>query len=269
MKLTFLGTGAADWDINAYVPGQCHRRFSSVLIHSEAMAGDLLIDPGPHIFHFAEQNGTPALYDNVRNVLVTHTHADHFTPETVERLCAGRDCTLWGDPVCMKKLIHSLGAERASRIRFVETTVCRPFPYMIGGYTVYAMRSNHDSGDPTETTRLYVIGDGERMLYYGCDSAWIPTASWNVIKDLPLNVMVLEATCGETARNDWRIFEHNTLEMLELMLTTFRKYHYFAPDVRFYTSHMARTLHTDHETLKAYLAPLGVTPAYDGMVIDV
>ena len=81
--------------------------------------------------------------------------------------------------------------------------------------------------------------------------------------------MVLEATCGETARNDWRIFEHNTLEMLELMLTTFRKYHYFAPDVRFYTSHMARTLHTDHETLKAYLAPLGVTPAYDGMVIDV
>ena len=69
MKVTFLGTGAADWDIKAYVPGQFHRRFSSALIND-----DLLIDPGPHIFHFCEQNGTPSLLDGVKNIIVTHSH---------------------------------------------------------------------------------------------------------------------------------------------------------------------------------------------------
>ena len=85
MKLTFLGTGAADWDINAYTPGVFHRRFSSVLVNR-----DLLIDPGPHVFHYAEHSNDPHILDGVKNILVTHTHSDHFCPETVERLCAGR-----------------------------------------------------------------------------------------------------------------------------------------------------------------------------------
>lgn len=262
MKLTFLGTGAADWDIHAYVPGQAFRRFSSALVNE-----DLLIDPGPHIFHFAEQTGTPDLFQQVKNIIVTHSHPDHFTPETVARLCVGRDCTLWADTACMRKLIRALGEETAAQIRFVETKLNRD--YTVGGYTVTPLRSNHATDDPDEDTRLYLIEQEGRILYYGCDSAWIPTTAWNVIKTRPVNAMVLELTCGETARNDWRIFEHNTLEMLELMLVTFRKYNYFAPDVKFYVSHMARTLHTDHDTLVGTLEPLGVTPAFDGFTIDV
>ncbi|MBQ9152125.1 MAG: MBL fold metallo-hydrolase [Clostridia bacterium] len=262
MKVTFLGTGAADWDINAYAPGQPHRRFSSALINEE-----LLIDPGPHIFHFCEHNGTPDLLDGIKNIIVTHSHGDHFTPETVARLCVGKDCTLWADAACMRKLIRVLGEETAAKIRFVETKLNRD--YEIGGYKVTPLRSNHATEDPDEDTRLYLVEQNRRILYYGCDSAWIPTTAWNIIKTRPVNAMVLELTCGETARNDWRIFEHNTIEMLELMLITFRKYNYFAPDVKFYVSHMARTLHTDHETLVKTLEPLGVTPAYDGFSFKV
>ena len=81
--------------------------------------------------------------------------------------------------------------------------------------------------------------------------------------------MVLELTCGETATYDWRIFEHNTPEMLDIMLTMFKKYNLFAPDVKYYVSHLARTLHTDHEGLVEYLKPMGVTPAYDGFSFEV
>lgn len=263
MKLTFLGTGAADWDINAYTPGIFHRRFSSALINR-----DLLIDPGPHVFHYAEEHD-PHLLDEVRHIIVTHTHDDHFCPETVKRLCLDRDCTLWGDMACLKRLRAALGAECTRRIRFVDTHVRPEHPYPIGGYEVFSLRSNHATEIPEEDTRLYLIGDGRRWLYYGCDSAWIPTTSWNVMRDMPINAMVMELTCGETAPDDWRIFEHNTLDMLEVMLRSFRKYDRFAPDVKFYVSHMARTLHTDHETLARRLEPLGVTPAYDGMSIEI
>ena len=262
MKVTFLGTGAADWDINAYTPGAFHRRFSSALINN-----DLLIDPGPHIFHYCEHNRTPDLLDGVRNIIVTHSHGDHFTSENVAKLCVGRDCTLWGDGACMRKLIRLLGEEEASKIRFVEVKQGRD--YEVGGYKITPLRSNHATEDPEENTCIYLVEQEGRILYYGCDSAWIPTTTWNIIKDRPVNAMVLELTCGETARNDWRIFEHNTIEMLELMLVTFRKYDYFAPDVKYYVSHMARTLHTDHETLAETLKPLGVTPAYDGFCIEV
>ena len=262
MTVTFLGTGAADWDINAYVPGQFHRRFSSALIN-----GDLLIDPGPHIFHFCEHNGTPTLLDGVKNIIVTHSHGDHFNTESVARLCVGRDCTLWADPACKRKLIRELGEETAARIKFVETI--RNRDYDIGGYRVTSLRSNHATEDPDEDTRLYLVEQDGRILFYGCDSAWIPTVSWNIIKTRPVNAMVLELTCGETATYDWRIFEHNTPEMLDIMLTMFRKYNLFAPDVTYYVSHLARTLHTDHEALVKYLEPRRVIPAYDGFSFEV
>ncbi len=262
MKLTFLGTGAADWDINAYTEGAPHRRFSSALVND-----DLLIDPGPHIFHFCETNACPDLLDGVKNIIVTHSHADHFNPANVARLCVGRDCTLWGDEACHRKLMMALGHEAAAGINFIETRPGRA--YTMGDYAVTPLRSNHATDDPEETTRLYLVEKEGRILYYGCDSAWIPTTAWNVIKEKPVNAMVLECTCGETARNDWRIFEHNTLEMLELMLATFRKYNYFADDVKYYASHLAHTLHTDHESTARVLADMGVTMAYDGLCIDV
>ena len=262
MKVTFLGTGAADWDINVYVPGQFHRRFSSVLIND-----DLLVDPGPHVFHFVEQSGDPHLLDGVRNIIVTHSHYDHFNAETVARLCLGRDCTLWADPACRRKLIRELGDEATAKINFMETRHGRE--YEIGGYKVTPLRSNHATDDPLEDTRIYLIEEDNRILFYGCDSAWIPTVSWNIIKTRPINALVLELTCGETATYDWRIFEHNTPEMLDIMLTMFRKYHLFAPDVKYYVSHLARTLHTDHEGLVEYLKPRGIVPAYDGFSFEV
>ncbi len=262
MKLTFLGTGAADWDIHAYTPGVQHRRFSSALVDES-----LLIDPGPHIFHYVEHEGTDAMLDGVRHIIVTHSHADHFDPHSVARLCIGHDCTLWGDAACYRRLVEVLGEKDAASVRFVETQLEQT--YDIGNYAVTPLRSNHATPDPAEETRVYLVERDGRILYYGCDSAWIPTRAWNVIKNKAVNAMVLECTCGEIARNDWRIFEHNTLEMLELMLTTFRKYRYFAPDVRYYASHMARTLHGDFDSTARALDELGVTMAYDGMVIDI
>lgn len=261
MKLTFLGTGAADWDINQYDAMPEFRRFSSALVNN-----DLLIDPGPHVFHFAEKNGTPDLLDGVKNIIVTHSHGDHFCPETVAQLCEGRDCIIWCAPECMKVLNAKLGNEAALGIQFRSTEIGKT--YEIGEYRITPLRANHFA-TPGEITRVYLIERDGRILFYGCDSAWLPTETWNFMRELPINTLVMELTCGEIATYDWRIFEHNTPEMLEIMLTMFKKYNRFAPDVKYYVSHMARTLHGDHASVVRLLAPMGVTPAYDGMQIEI
>ena len=261
MKLTFLGTGAADWNINSYDAMPFFRRNSSALID-----GTLLIDPGPHVFHFAEKNGTPDLLDGVKNIIVTHSHGDHFCPETVVRLCRDRDCTLWCSPECMKVLGEKLGSDGVFGINFRSTEIGKT--YDIDGYAVTPLRANHFA-TPGEIARTYLVERDGRILFYGCDSAWLPTETWNFMRDKPINTLVLELTCGEIAAYDWRIFEHNTPEMLDIMLKMFRKYNRFAPDVKYYTSHMALTLHKDHESLVKFLAPMDVTPAYDGLEIEI
>ena len=262
MNLLFLGTGAADTDMNLFQPSINFRRNSSALIND-----DLLIDPGPHIFHYAECNGRNDLFDNVKNIIVTHSHKDHFNPENFRRIYEKTGCTLWSDKACIRRLTEAFGEEFANSINYVETSPLQT--YDIGNYKVSSLYSNHATPDQDEITRIYYITDGERNLFYGCDSSWIPTRSWNFIKEKPINTLVLELTCGDLASDDWRLFEHNTIEMLELMLRMFRKFNRFAPDVKFYTSHMAVTLHKPHADIVERLVPMGVTPAYDGLEIEI
>ena len=77
MKLTFLGTGAADWPAKPAGNG-FHRYLSSLLIDDT-----LLIDPGPCVPDAAEKYADP---DRVENILVTHSHSDHFSAKTLEKL---------------------------------------------------------------------------------------------------------------------------------------------------------------------------------------
>lgn len=261
MNITFLGTGAADWEIEKYVYGEEFRRFSSALVND-----DLLIDPGPHIFHFAETEGQPQILSNVKNAIVTHTHEDHFSIESIQRLSEENPgFTLWGDAACLRQLQAQL--LDAVRINFIELPI--GVAQEIDGYNVTALPASHLTHDVAEQSRVYLIEKGGRTLFYGCDSAWLPSYTWHSIVDKPINLMVLECTCGELAINDWRSFDHNDIKMVENMVDVFRKYNYFAEDVRFVASHLARTLHPEHSAIAAAMGAFGVIPAHDGLVLEV
>ncbi len=262
MKLLFLGTGAADTQIHLYEYSKSFRRNSCALVND-----DLMIDIGPHALHFAETQGHADMFDNVKNIIITHAHKDHFDPENFKTVYEKTGCTLWGDKACITSLSKAFGEEFTQSIKFVETQPLTS--YKIGDYDITCLYSNHATPNPEEVTRMYLVEQGGRILYYGCDSSWIPTRSWNLIKDKPINAFVTELTCGDLAPDDWRLFEHNTIDMLELMMRMFKKYNRFADDVKFYTSHMAVTLHKSHEDIEARLAPMGVTPAYDGLEIEI
>ena len=53
MKLEFLGTGAADYLLERDCDLAEFRRFSSMMVD-----GELLFDPGPHIFHYQAMSPT-------------------------------------------------------------------------------------------------------------------------------------------------------------------------------------------------------------------
>lgn len=261
MKLEFLGTGAADWNIKNRVEGAEFRRFSSALVD-----GELLIDPGPHILDYAEKSGQPDLFAGVKNIIVTHSHGDHFTPVIVQRLCVGRPCTLWADGTVIRPLMAALGTETAQQIDFRPLTPRRPVP--VGDYVITPLRSNHATDNPGEQTLNYIVERASKRFFYGLDSGWIMYDSFCELRKYRFDAMIFEATIGDVPDDD-RIFGHTSLDMIEIMLRSLRRQPCLDEASAVYISHMARTLHTPHAQLVERCRPLGVTPAYDGMIVEI
>lgn len=261
MKLEFLGTGAADYLLERDCNEAEFRRYTSTLLDQA-----LLFDPGPHIFHYAETFGKMDLFDNLETVLITHSHGDHLCVESVRRLAALSPYCKFAGNAASLEVIEQAGVK-------VDYTVLKPFEaYTFGNYKVTPVFANHYTGRYDEQPLLYSVETDGKKLFYATDTGWLPAATWDYISTMRYDAMVFELTVGE-ASYDCRIFTHTSVEMLRIMLRTLchRDKHCNATNFgcKLFATHMAKTLHPDHATLAAMLAPLNVTPAYDGMIAQI
>ena len=130
----------------------------------------------------------------------------------------------------------------------------------LGKYTVRAYTANHST---SEKTVHFIITDGEKTLFYGLDGAWLLYDEVQAIKKYKPDFAVLDATIGDVD-GDYRIFEHNNLQMILEMKKTLSAY-----IGQFCISHMARTLHTDHKTLSEKMQAHRIIAAYDGLETEI
>ena len=130
----------------------------------------------------------------------------------------------------------------------------------MGKYTVKAVRANHST---CEEAVHFIISDGEKKLFYGLDGAWLLYEEVEAIQKAGIDYAVFDATIGDVP-GDYRVFEHNNLNMVIDMKLSLEKY-----VKRFCISHMARTLHGTQAELEARMAPYGVEVAYDGYETEI
>lgn len=176
MKITFLGTGAADWQARKPTDDSEFRRYSSALIDDV-----LLIDPGPQSVEALFELGFDP--KRIKYIINTHKHSDHFCEQTVDYLM-------------------SYGA--------VFCEFCEGDSKKIGNYTVHAYKGNHST---CKNTVHFIIIDGADTLFYGLDGAWLLYEEYEAIKKFKPDLAVFDATIGYVD-GDYRIFEHNNLNMI-------------------------------------------------------
>lgn len=189
----------------------------------------ILIDPGPGVLDAADEYGVDV--KKIKYIINTHRHSDHYNPLTVASLMRA-------------------GAEMVYLKADEEI--------WLDDYHIQALAANH--GTCAEAVH-FLIDDGKSRLFYGLDGAWLLYREIQAIREKTVDYAVLDATVG-FIEGDYRVFEHNNLYMVAQMKTSLE-----AHVKRFCISHMARTLHTDHQTLAAEMEKLGIETAYDGMTV--
>ena len=191
--------------------------------------GALLIDPGPCVPDAIETFGVDI--GKIKYVINTHRHADHFNLQTLS-------------------LLESAGA------KFIELSDGEV--RTLDGYTVTALRGNHSI-----PVQHFIIDDGKSRLFYGLDSAWLMYDEISAIKQSGVDMAVLDGTVG-FSEGDYRVFEHNDMRMVIEMSKTLCSH-----AKRICINHMAKTLHTDHDTLAKRMTEHNIEVAYDGAVIEI
>lgn len=257
-RLIFCGTGAADYSVP--VPGEEFRKTTHSLLNDV-----ILLDIGFMTYLFEDQELIKARLSKVKDVIVTHAHGDHFSIDALMRLAEDNGgITVYVDRAVVETipvhpLIHVVPLTSGEQISIRTTD---------GVYTVAVLSSNHCTHIPNEQTHHYVIDTPHgKSLFYGLDGAWFTVTEAAFLMQHPVDLMVLDCTLGRI-HGDKRIFEHNSIDMLELMLETIRKCKMLKPDGQVYADHLARTLHPCHNEAAAVLAEIGVCTARDGLCIE-
>ena len=254
MKITFLGTGAADWTPNDRERAD-YRGRTSLLLNNHT-----LIDIGG-CFDYVDRTGKSNLLKEVNTVLITHSHDDHYTKEALERLCSENHHTidLYGDkslaeqlPNCANLVFHPLDA------RFMPT-------FSIPDFTVTALRANHATPNRAEQPQHYYLENGKTRLFIGFDGGWLMADTWEFLQQHPIDVYLMDATGGENETYDFRNFSHNNAIMRDYLRETCRVWKVLHTDSTVILTHIARTLNPDHATLSARNAEKGYVTAYDGL----
>ena len=261
-RLLFLGTGAADWPWNdppqplPPAPGAWRRKTLTLVDDA------ILLDAGPSLSDalatFAVDPG------RITDLLFTHTHSDHCDLASIEALLTARGSQpplrIWSpDPLPGLALA---GGCVVQRIRPWETIHCQ-------SYAITALPANHHVAHDVQGsgTPLHYLfeGHGSRWLY-ALDGAWLRCEVRYHLEHLSLDALVIDATIGDIP-DDYRVFEHNALPMIRLMVASLRRAGMLRPHAPVILSHLARTLHGPQAEIEALVADQGWTVAYDGAII--
>lgn len=255
MKITFLGTGAADWKPEDWAKeGVFVRRLTCAQLNSDA-----LIDCGPTFFDSVEKAG--ADISGAKFVFSTHLHRDHFNLDTLARLSLQGEITF----VCPESAayaVQSLPEVKVLPLKLFEET-------KVGDYLVTAIPSSHVVAYHAESQPVhYIIKDQDKTLFWGCDGCWISCASWQYLRNCKFDIAVIDSTFGDYDDIEY-LFEHNNTKMVEALVKVLRAQGIIKEEGLVYANHIAKICNSPHEVLVERYGKSNIGVTYDGLTVSI
>lgn len=253
MKLQFLGTCACDFSqkLEAEFKNSFDfdaRRSSALLVNDT-----ILIDCGIHTLESLDILKIP--YGQITDILITHTHDDHYIPENIAKIAESKEAPLriW--------IREGATVPDISNVEIIRMSLLEKYEKY--GITVTGLPANHDQ---TTFPQHLFVEIGGKKLYYACDGAWIMCGALNYLMGSDLDALVLDATMGDLV-GDYRIGEHNSIPMIRHMLPSLKTHNIISDKTRIFLSHIAPSLHKSHNETVEIAKSFGAEVAYDGLFL--
>lgn len=271
MKIHFLGTGAAEGIPNPHCTcdvceqtrierGKNIRSRTSVIIDDE-----LKVDDPPDTFYHTIRDRLDLT--GLRDLLITHTHCDHFTPQDMENHLEGfahgvkrplhiygHDLVVQGYRRALSENQHRLACHRVIPFKKIETQTA----------TVTPLLADHD---PEETCLLYFIEKNGKHILYGNDTGYFPDETWNWLQGKRLDAAILDCTGGFTGQKRSR--NHMCIETVCEVTRIFQNEQMMNEGARIIATHFTHNAGMLHEDFVEALKPHGIEVAFDGMIIEI
>lgn len=272
MKLTFLGTGAAEGipspfcDCPACEYARAHggrnvRRRQSVLVND-----DLLIDFGPDIFPSCAELGLSLC--GLKHLLITHSHADHFNVDHLKmrskpfRLSTELpELNMIAGPSVWAKWSELGGSDQSAGIR---RHIMLPGQQMqLPEYSIASFAACHhlQIGDAMN----YIINDGLVKLLYASDSGYYDEPVWEALRKHYFDAIVLEGTIWNRPVGREHLNEGDFVRMKERL----REIGAVSDETLVIATHFSHQSVENHDHLGRSVARHGACCAYDGMTVEI
>jgi len=282
MRILFLGTSAATSFPLAFCrcrvceqarinKGKDIRKRSSVIIND-----DMLIDFGPDVV--TSSNMYNIDLRNVRYILQTHGHSDHFDAgHLITRLkeYAAQNVS----PVCLvasketvKSLDRRMKAEDPSvdlfdqdwliRLNIDIKFICSGDYIKMGDYSVTAIESLHDI---YENSLIYVISHNNKSILYGTDLLKISEKAWKILKTFRLDLVILDHTYGRGFNNGGHLDAGQVTDIILKM----KEENIIHEKSIVYATHISHEGNDTHDIMEGIAAKNGYHIAYDGLEIKI
>ena len=272
MKLTYLGTAAAEgWPAVFCECENCRRARAlggkNVRTRSQALVdGELLIDFPADTYWHSLNFGVNL--SEITDVLVTHTHADHFSPYDLQY----KGGVYSGELPQKKMTFHGnaeVGRLLSDKLGLISENVGYEFldlftPARIGAFTVTALRANHKFD---ENAYVYLISRDGKSLLYLHDTGYLCPQTIEYLESLGKSCDLVSIDCTHVRRHSFK--RHLGLYEAFALSRVLEARGIIRPDTVRVVNHFSHNGGWDHDTLCREAGKLGFAASYDGMTVSV
>ncbi len=205
MKIKFLGTAAAEAFPAIFCDCEnCKKALAlggkNIRTRSQSLIdNDLFIDYPCDTYYHAITHNINLL--DIKSVLITHIHDDHFYPNDLNWMARGFSCppedwhgiTVHGS-VDIETPLADIVANSRGYLRCESHPAFKPFK--VGDYNVTALKATHG----TENPYIYVIQKEDKTLLYAQDTGLFLDETWEYLKNshIHFDMVVMDCTEGTT-----------------------------------------------------------------------
>ena len=284
--MIFLGTSAAEMIPDPFcgcdVCNYARKHPEEQRVRSSFMIdNNTLIDIGPDVFASSMKFGVNL--NSLKNILITHTHEDHFCIDNLNIISCNipkpkNMFTIHLSPegyefvASMTKVMKEINQNPMSCVDngFYNYEVHKPFEeFRMDNKTVFPVVGFHTGRGKNEKSFNYRIKDEKGTLLYALDTGVYPEETIEALSGVPVDILIMDATFGSCRMDSGctHLDAYTFVSQLERLVkvgTVTSKTRIFASHI----NHYNQWKHNEYEKfLKDSCPGLNITVARDGMVI--